>query len=1344
MVLQADAKDRRALKVTLPSLFLMVAGVAVVIGILTAAGWRQDGYERDETIELVENLLARESRMLERVAAEAGWSTEAFDKLAANLDAGWAESRLGGALASHFNITSAYVLDARNHPAFTWEGGWRGPDDDPMASYSGGIRELVERARRQTPPGTETHPAPTPAPVSGFLRRGADVVMAAAAEVTAGPEYQGPRADGTVLLLVRRLDGGMLDEFGEGFGLDRLRLVAAGEGGLAASWPITGADGASLAQLAWEPPHRGRQLFQDALVPVSGALMVMLALGLMAIVRSNSTAAALAQSGRRLTESEARFRVFAETASDWLWESDRDHTYTFVSDRLGEALGGRSDAVLGHTLKRLAHSQGDGEAGRTLHEALAVHQPFRNVAVELELENGGGHRTLRLSGQPFFDAAGRFQGYRGTGVDITEQVRAFREAERIRDLLYDAVESISEGFVLFGADGRLVVCNERYRAAYPLLADCLVPGVTFTEVLRVAAQRGGYREAMNDLASWVAERLARHMQAGASTDHCLADGCWYRISERATRSGGVVKILTDITELKRHEEALANKTRLLQATFDNIAQGIVVADGEGRLLAWNGNFPRVLAYPRDLVQTGERLACLRELDRERGVVVTETFGDTTATLSAGGGESGSRRRVSEIVLPDGRVVEARESPMPDGGVVATYTDITERKRFERVLAELSQTVSRTKGNLFFHQLIASLVRALKVEVAFIGVFDEQGVVETVAVSEDGRVAHNFEYHADAAPGGDPRDHDIHFVTDRLDERLSPESALARWGAQTYLGKTLVDSANNPVGVIAVLARQPLEQPATARTLLDIFAVRAAAELERLQNETAIQESEYRYRQLVELAPYGIVIWDGNHILFTNEAAARIFGAPSAAAIIGTDLGERFRSLNEDSVLQRLVNPLATPWDGKPMEVRVLDDAGEVVDVEVSVFLFAHEGRAASLVMFNDITHRKRAEQALQHAHKMQAVGELAGGVAHEFNNMLTAIGGFAHMAKRNTADTKRVDFCITEIIKASDRAAGLTAQLLSFSRRGLQENIQRFAVSKLMDDLEGFLRPVMGERVEVAFDVRVPGIHLNADPSLLHQALVNLAINGRDAMPDGGTITIIADLVKPTPAMRDRHPDLRGARYVAISVRDTGSGIEPAVLDRIFEPFFTTKEQGKGTGLGLPLVYSTITRAGGAVEVTSEIGRGSTFILYLPAEAGTVSGEAEAPHEALDHHLHATVLLVEDEDQVRDFIRLTLGDQGLKVVTAVDGVDAVEVFRAHDGAFDLVITDLVMPRAGGVEVARVMEREAPAVPILFMSGYAPGPQADGLTLAEGRRRAFLGKPIDSPKLVAAVRDLLIG
>ncbi|MBY6265418.1 response regulator [Azospirillum sp. 412522] len=834
------------------------------------------------------------------------------------------------------------------------------------------------------------------------------------------------------------------------------RLSASLPGLLAGLTAVGGLLGLSSAgQFSWPPA---------AALAAAGGLALWSARG------AGSASAALARSDAALRQARdeldglrARSRDFAAVSPGWFWESGADHRYLSLSGGLAALLGCDPRTLFGDSLLDLAPLVADDATWAEYRADIEAGRPFRDLEVTVQGADGRD-LVLRLSAVPVRGVDGRFRGYRGCGVDATAETLALVEARFMQAVVHDAIDSVSEGFVLFSADGRLLICNEQYRRAYPTIADMLTPGRSFSEILHAAAERGGY-EGEGDVGAWVEQRLTRHLQHSTPVDGRLSDGRWYRISEHATGAGGVVKILMDITELKTREEELAGQTARLKLT---------------------------------------------------------------------------------------------------------------------------------------------------------------------------------------------------------------------------------------VG--------------------------------------ALRESELRYRQLVELAPYGIVIWDRAVVRFANGAAAAILGV-GADALEGRPLA----GFLEDG--DALAATLATAAEGEEqrLECDALRPTGERRRLEVAASPALYGGGPAVLLVLNDITDRRRVEGELQRAQKMEAVGRMAGGIAHEFNNMLTAIGGFARLAERNPADPDRVLTCVQEIAKASERAAALTGQLLDFSHRRVTDEREVVAVAPLVRDLRVFLKPLLSAGIDVEILAEDEGAHALVNPVTLNQALLNLALNGRDAMPDGGALTIALAVETPDDAFFARHRGLKPGRYVAIRVGDQGPGVPAEIRDRIWEPFFTTKEPGKGTGLGLWMVYGTAQQSNGAVELEGGKGRGATFALYLPAVDPPAAPARPDPLHVAEGE-GAVILLVDDEDSVRRYLRLVLEEAGCTVVEASDGQEALDRYDEAGGLFDAVVSDVSMPRMNGLELARALESRNPLLPILFLTGYASRGTAAGLTAQEGRQ--IVMKPVAPERLLDALRDLL--
>ncbi len=389
--------------------------------------------------------------------------------------------------------------------------------------------------------------------------------------------------------------------------------------------------------------------------------------------------------------------------------------------------------------------------------------------------------------------------------------------------------------------------------------------------------------------------------------------------------------------------------------------------------------------------------------------------------------------------------------------------------------------------------------------------------------------------------------------------------------------------------------------------------------------------------------------------------------------------------------------------------------------------------------YTDITDRKRVEEEYRHAQKMEAIGRLIGGVAHEFNTQLTAIGGFAHLVHRQADKPELVREWTTDIISAADQAAGLTSQLLSFSRKQILEP-KVVSVAKVLEETAVLAGPLVGGPVSLDIEMPDQEICVRVDPGRLVQALLNLAINARDAMPDGGSLSIACRLAELDQAATAGFEQAEPGRYVAISVTDTGSGIGEDALAQVFEPFFTTKDEGEGTGLGLAMVYGMVQQSGGVITVDTEVDRGTVFTIYLPhLDADTASlRETIGGKDALLGC--ETVLLVEDDAATRHLMRITLESLGYTVLAANDGMKAAEIFQQHHAAIELLVADVSLPGLDGGALADMLVAETPDLRVIFTAGEEDTGLAEEPDLAEDS--VLLIKPVDPEDFAKTVRDVL--
>jgi PAS domain S-box-containing protein len=514
--------------------------------------------------------------------------------------------------------------------------------------------------------------------------------------------------------------------------------------------------------------------------------------------------------------------------------------------------------------------------------------------------------------------------------------------------------------------------------------------------------------------------------------------------------------------------------------------------------------------------------------------------------------------------------------------------------------------------------------------------------------------------------------------------------------------------------------------------------------DRKHAELELSESEARFRQLVESAPYGILVVDRDLILYANAEAVRMFGAARPGDLLGHSLLERAGPEEHESMLQRARDVLA----GVPSPVaerRYLRLNGEEFWAAVSAAEIEYNQRAAGLLFYRDITAAKRAEEEhtrleeqLRQAQKMESVGRLAGGVAHDFNNYLTVINGYCEMLLGDTDAGPEIRESLEEIRAAGARAASITQQLLAFSRKQIAAP-RVLSLNQVVTDSGQLLRRLIGEDVEIVTRLHAQPGNVMADPLQLGQVLMNLAINARDAMPDGGQIVIETGQGE-IDRMADSGSAVRAGRYALLSVTDTGTGMSPDVQERVFEPFFTTKGAGAGTGLGLSTAYGIVHQAGGWIDVRSSPGAGSCFEIWLPLTDAVAVDAASSPLAAGSGRGEETLLVVEDQGDVRRLALSILKANGYRLLDAENAEQALQLSAGYAGGIDLLITDVIMPGLNGRQLADRMTKERPGLKVLYTSGYAADVIALQGSLEPGM--AYLPKPFGAAQLAGKVREVL--
>jgi len=510
------------------------------------------------------------------------------------------------------------------------------------------------------------------------------------------------------------------------------------------------------------------------------------------------------------------------------------------------------------------------------------------------------------------------------------------------------------------------------------------------------------------------------------------------------------------------------------------------------------------------------------------------------------------------------------------------------------------------------------------------------------------------------------------------------------------------------------------------------------------NEGQPQGSQTDYRELFERSADAILIIDDGNFVECNDATVRMLRYRSREELLQThpsalspeyqpDGRRSFEKANEMMNLAFEQGSHRFEWVHRRAD-------GEVFPVEVLLTAMPRGDQSVLHVVWRDITERKKLEADLHHAQKMEAVGKLAGGIAHDFNNLLVSIIGHAELLELTLGGRPDCQEHLTEISRASDRAADLVNQLLAFSRKQvLQPRVVDLNVA--LAELGNMFDRLLGANVDTHLSLSQESLAVNIDPGQLEQVIVNLATNARDAMPAGGQLSFETSKLTLSEDTQGEVGSLRAGQYAVLAVADTGEGIDPKIKGQIFDPFFTTKEQGRGTGLGLATVYGIVKQSGGETMVLSTPGWGTVFRVFLPlSDRLPEPDERRGPTEDLVEEGHETILVAEDEPAVLSLAEQILSQHGYTVYTAIDGQAALELVEEQGLEFDMLLTDVVMPRMDGAELAHELRAQRPGLKVLFMSGYSNNALQPRGVLADDIN--LLSKPYTASTMLKRVRQVL--
>jgi two-component system, cell cycle sensor histidine kinase and response regulator CckA len=793
------------------------------------------------------------------------------------------------------------------------------------------------------------------------------------------------------------------------------------------------------------------------------------------------------------------------------------------------------------------------------------------------------------------------------------------------------------------------------------------------------------------------------------------------------------------------EQDLQIQTAYLEQLFDSAPQGIAILDLNSRVEHVNPEFTRLFGWEQDEIRGRPLYELIVPADR-RGEVEW-----VLESIRKGHKVSLEARRLRK----DGTLLDVSVQSTPvtmNGGqiaIFAIYRDISERKQSEALQSALYRIAEKTSSAEDLEEFYAS-IHAIVGELMYARNF-------YIALHDPAGHLLNFPYFVDEEeprPGPQPLGRGLTEYVLRSGEPLlaSPQvfDELVIAGKVEPVGAASVDWLGVPlktgprtVGVLVVQSyTQHVRFGAKEKEILTFVSQHVASAIEHKRHQEALRQSEARYRSLVQSAVYGMYRSSlEGRFLDVNPALIAMLGYDSSEQVLALDPEkdiyfdpEHRARLTREYLRNRRIDNEEVLWkrkDGKGITVRL---SGRAVNLN---------GNEALEIIAEDISERRVLEDQFRQAQKMEAVGRLAGGVAHDFNNLLMVIGGYTEVLLNQLGPSDPRRKKAEAIQRATERAASLTRQLLAFGRKQVLE-LKIIDLSTVVAEIGKLLRPLIGEDIDLVIAPSADLWKTKADPGQIEQVIMNLAVNARDAMPRGGKLIIETRNASLDDAYRRGHANVQPGEYVMLAVSDTGCGMDAETQSRIFEPFFTTKEKGKGTGLGLSTVYGIVKQSGGYVFAYSEPGRGTSFKIYLPrvSEAAALEEDAPATVPRSRHHGTETLLLVEDEESVRELVREALEARGYNICSARNGNQALAMSERQDLKLDLLITDVVMPGMGGRELAKCLASLRPTLKVLYLSGYTEDAIVHHGVLDPGT--AFLQKPFTLDALACKVREVLDG
>ncbi|TAK66873.1 MAG: PAS domain S-box protein [Bacteroidetes bacterium] len=1009
-----------------------------------------------------------------------------------------------------------------------------------------------------------------------------------------------------------------------------------------------------------------------------------------------------------LKKSEHKYRILVERMNEGVLQVDNNDIIQFANDRYCEIVGYSLEELIGRCAYELLH---DEQGQLLVKEKNRLRRKGISDSYEIPLRKKTGERiTMLISGSPIYDDRGVVIGSIGINLDITERKKAEEELAKQKHFLRQVID-LDPNFI-FAKDrqGRFTLINQAVADAYGTTVENLV-GKTDADFNAIKEEVEHF---LNDDIEVMDTRKEKFIPEEPITD-ASGNVRWLQTIKRPIlspdgKANQVLGVSSDITARKKADEAFRQSELRFRKIFEEGPIGMAIVGADFNVIDVNSALCRMLGYTHAELLNIPIASMTHPDDLEKDFhLAAKAFRREIQSYTL---EKRYIRKDKSIIwgrLTGSVVWDLNGNALYGIGMVE---DITERKRTEEMLRLLESAVQQANEAITITDADLNLPGPTIV------------FVNPAFTKMTG-------YSADEVIGKTPR---------ILQGKKTDRAVLDRLRYQLERGEEfhgeIINYKKDGTEFFLEWHVAPIKNDLGAIT--HFLAVQRDI-TSRKTSEESLRKSEKRYRLFFEEDLTGdyISLLDGT-IIECNPAFERIFGF--------TDRNEAFKYNakklfpTDDSFsnfVERVRNEKKLVYD--EMEL-VRTDGARVNVIQNVIGIFGKEGelRRFKGYLF-DNTERKKLEMQLLHSQKMESIGTLAAGLAHNFNNIMSIILGYATSLKTGSASPSKVADSVAAISLAVKRGTGLVRQLTTFARSS-EPILMSVNLNALIQEIERMVRETFPETITCAVAMHHDSASILADPNQMHQALLNLCLNARDAMPEGGILTMKTSIISGD-ALQEKYPEANANRYVCIAVSDTGIGFDPMTREHIFEPFFTTKEIGKGTGLGLSVVYGIVKNHKGFIDVTSELNNGATFSLYFEAQPGVEKfieeeqadlGEVQGGNE--------TLLIVEDEEMLLELVKSLLELKGYSVLIAKDGEEALELLRKNSAGISLILTDMGLPKVGGWDLLRYALEINPRIKVILASGYLDSELRQ--RMIDSGAADFIQKPYEPDFILSKIREVL--